>query len=501
LSAIVPDRDPAGLRRDLQRLVEAGLTVPIPSPSSEAYAFRHALIQDAAYATLLRSERRALHGRIAAAIQQRFPEIAAGQPEIVADHCAKAQLWEPAIGFRLSAGRRAVRAGALTEADHHFSEGIRILANLPPSPMSQRLELDLLMALGEAMMGTSGYAARESLQLYRRAEPLVHAVGDVSERLSMMLGLFNVHYGRAELSEALAIARQYCELAEKHDSDLGCAYGLLAQTHAAMGALADAARDFRRSLDVYSRAPEDVSALRVFASQHVISLALGAGVQFALGEPEAGTRFIAQSIALAREIEHVLSIALAGVSELLTPIPGGLDPDLARAEDVARYCAQHRLRNFEAWAEFARGAIIARRGDARAGIGVMRAAIDSAEAMHSRLFRPIQLGTLASAHARLGETKEALSLVDEGLAMAAKTGERRADASLHRLRGELLFAIGKAAQSDAALRQALEVARHQHARAEEARVEKTIARLARARSPARRPAPLAALRSLLTLKR
>jgi class 3 adenylate cyclase/tetratricopeptide (TPR) repeat protein len=501
LSAVVPDRDPAGLRRDLQRLVEAGLTVPVASPPSEAYAFRHALIQDAAYATLLRSERRALHGRIAEAIQQRFPKIGAGQPEIVADHCAKAQLWEPAARFRLSAGRRALRAWALTEAAHHFSEGLRLVERLPQSPVRRRLELDLLMALGEAMMGSSGYASQQSLQVYRRAEPMVRAIGDLSERLVMTLDLFNVHYGRAELAEALALAEEYCALAERHQTNLGRAYGLLAQTHSAMGALPEAAREFRRSLDVFARTPEDVAGLGVFGSQHVISLALGAGVQFALGEPEAGAVSIAQSVALAREMEHVLSIALALVSELLTPIPGGLNPDLARAEEAARYCAQHRLQNFEAWAEFARGAILARRGDARAGIGAMRAAVDATEAMNSRLFRPIQLGTLASAHARLGETEAALSLIDEALETAAKTGERRADVSLHRLRGELLFALGKRSQSDAALRQALEVAHQQRARAEEARVEKTIARFAGARLPMRRFQPLAALRSLLALKR
>jgi class 3 adenylate cyclase/tetratricopeptide (TPR) repeat protein len=500
LSAVVPDGDPESLRRHLQRLVDAGLTVQVASPTSETYAFRHALIQDAAYATLLRGERRALHGRIAAALQQRFPEVAAGQPETVADHCAKAQLWEPAVRFRLSAGRRALRAWALVEAAHHFSEGLRLVGHLPQSPARQRLELDLLMALGEAMMGSSGYATHESLEVYRRAEPLVHTIGSVSERLRMTLNLFNVHYGRAELAEALALAQEYCELAESQQTNLGRAYGMLAQTHAAMGALPEAAREFRRSLDVLARTPEDVAGLGVFGSQHVISLALNGSVLFARGEPEAGAASIAQSVALARQMEHVLSIALALVTELLTPIPGGLNPDLARAEEVVLYCAQHRLRHFEAWAQFARGAVIARRGDVRAGIGAMRAAVDAAESMNSRLFRPIQLGTLASAHARLGETKQALSLIDEALAAAAKSGEKRADASLHRMRGELLFAVGRRAQSDKELRQALDVTRRQQARAEEARVEKTMARLADATPQVRRFAPLAALRALLALK-
>jgi class 3 adenylate cyclase/tetratricopeptide (TPR) repeat protein len=499
LSAVIPDRDPAGLRRDLARLVDAELTLPVAAPASEAYAFRHALIQDAAYASLLRSERRALHGRIAEVLQQRFPEISAGQPEIVADHCAKAQLWEAAARFRLSAGRRAVRGWALAEAAQHFSEGIGFAGNLPPSAERQRLELDLLMALGEVMMGTSGYASQETLQVFRRAEPLVHAMGNVSERLLMMLGLFNVHYGRAELAEALAVAREYCALAERHQTSLDRAYGLLAQTHATMGAFADAEREFRRSLDICVQTPEDVSALGVFGSQHVISLALRGGVLFALDRPAEAEASLAQSIALARKIEHALSIALALVTELLTPIPGGLRPDPARAEEAVRFCAQHRLRNFETWAEFARGAIIARRGDVRAGLEAMRAAVGTAENASSRLFRPIQLATLASAHAKLGETKPALALLDEALATSAKTAEAHADAALHRLRGELLFALGKKSQAEAALHRAQDVARHQQARAEEARVEKAIARLATAPTP-RRLGALAALRALFALK-
>jgi tetratricopeptide (TPR) repeat protein len=395
----------------------------------------------------------------------------------VARHFTRAELPEPAIRYWLWAGRRAVRGWALLEAAEHFSEGIRVAGTLPPSALRQRLELDLNMALGPATMGTKGYAAPESLKVYQRAEPLVAAVGDASERLMVMMGLFNVHYGRAELAEALATAREYRTLAEAHGVNLGRAYGLVAQTHAAMGAHADAAAEFQRSLDVFARAPEDVSSLGVFGSQHVISLGFGGGVQFALGEPELGQAMIAESIALARKMQHALSIALALVNDLLTPVPGGLNPDPARAEGVVRFCAQHGLRNFEAWAEFARGAMIARRGDAREGIAAMRAAIDVAERMSSRLLRPAHLATLASAHARLRELDAALCLADQAIATAALTGERRADPSLHRLRGELLFAAGKAAEGEQALLHALEVARSQQAHADQSRIRDVIARL------------------------
>jgi class 3 adenylate cyclase/tetratricopeptide (TPR) repeat protein len=483
LSAVMPDRDPATLRRELQRLVNAELIAPVASLAAETYAFRHGLIQEAAYGTLLRSERRALHGRIAKALQDRFPEIIATEPEIVARHFTGAELAEPAIRYWLWAGKRAVRGWALLEAAEHFSEGIRIAGTLPPSTERQRLELDLHMGLGPVTMGTQGYAAEESLKVYQRAEPLVAAVGDVSERLMVTLGLYNVRYGRAELSEALATARDYCTLAEARGVDLGRAYGLLAQTHAAMGAHRDAAAEFQRSLDVFARTPEDVASLGVFGSQHVISLGFGAGVQYALGEPELGQAMMGQSIALARRTQHALSIALALVTDLLTPLPGGLDPDPARAGEVVRFCAQYGFRNFEAWAEFARGAMIARRGDAREGIAVMRAAVDAAESMSSHLFRPVHLATLAAAHARLAELDEALALVEKAIATMARTGERRVEPALYRLRGELLLAAGRRSDGELDLAAALQVARAQQARAEEERALKAIARLARKEPP------------------
>jgi tetratricopeptide (TPR) repeat protein len=498
LSAVLSDRDPAALRREMERLTAADLVVPVSPPPRETYAFRHALIRDAAYATLLRAERRALHERIARALQERFPEIAATQPETVADHFTRAELWETAARYWLEAGRRAVRGWALIEADKHFSEGIRVAGMLRPSPEWQRLELELHMALGPVMMGATGYASEASLEVFQRAEPLVKAVGSVSEHMLTMLGLFNVHYGRAEIAEAVAVAQEYLVLARLHGINLGRAHGLLGQTHAAMGAFAEAAREFERSLEVYAKTPEDVAVLGAFGSQEVISLALAAGAYYALGRPEDGRAALARSIARARQIEHPLSIALALVTDLLTPIPGGLNPDPAYADEVLRFCTEHRLRNFQVWAEFAHGAIRARRGDPRAGIAAMRAAIDTAENMSSRLFRPTQLGTLAAAHARLGESERALALLDEALVIAARTGERRAEPSLYRLRGELLAAAGKRARGMEALQQSLSVARSQHCKADEARTAAVIARLYQVHRGPRRlwSVPLAAVRAV-----
>ena len=173
LQAVLPDRAEAGLKAALQQIIDAELILPIGPSAPASFAFRHALIQDTAYGTLLRGERRALHGRIAKALEEKFPETVATQPEIIAGHFTNAELAEPAIRHWLEAGHRAARGWALVEAIEHLSEGIRLAGTLPPSPRRQRLELDLHMALGPVTMGTKGYAAQESLQVFQRAEALV----------------------------------------------------------------------------------------------------------------------------------------------------------------------------------------------------------------------------------------------------------------------------------------------------------------------------------------
>ena len=127
--------------------------------------------------------------------------------------------------------------------------------------------------------------------------------------------------------------------------------------------------------------------------------------------------------------------------------------------------------------------MIARRGDAREGIAVMRAAVDAAESMSSRLFRPVHLATLAAAYARLSEMDGALALVDEAIATMAQTGERRVEPALYRLRGELLFAVGRRSDGEQDLLTALRVAGAQQARAEAERAHKAIARLAQKTPP------------------
>lgn len=497
LHASMPQYAADELQDALQRLVQAELATPSVS-SDQAFAFRHALIQDAAYGMLPRDERKALHERIALALEHRFPEIIAAQPEIAADHFTKAGLIEPATRYWTEAGNRAVRGSALIDAAKHFSEAIRLVQTLPASPARDQTELGLHLVLGPVTMAIKGYAAPETLQVFTRAQELAGPSSPPAQQLEILAGLFNVHYGRAELAQAQAVARQHLALAQRSGRDEARAHCFMGQTYSAQGAFEPARIHFERTLAIFADNAEDTRSLGVYGSQYVVSSAFLAGVYWALGDADKAAASTASSIDYANQSGHLVSIALALITRLLTPIPGGLEGNPAEAEEALQFCARHGLSNFEIWARFAQGAIVARRGDLRGGIDIMQAAIDAAERLGSQLFRPVQLATLASAHARLGKNDRALALLDEAIAAARRTGECRADSSLHRLRGEILIDTKRKKEGRQELLRSLEIAVAQQAKSEEARTAKTISRLVD-KHPVRAAGirrPLAALRSL-----
>jgi class 3 adenylate cyclase/tetratricopeptide (TPR) repeat protein len=473
--AALPEKD---LRAALAQLVHSELIFQRGVPPDATYVFKHALVQEVAYASLVRSRRQQLHGSIAHALEQQFPDRLANEPETLAYHFTEAGFTESAIGYWLRAGQRAAERSALVEAANHFSEGIRLVRLLDhPSLEQTRLELDLLMRLGPVIMASRGYSAPESLEVFLTADRLVTEVGDVTERMDVLLGLFNVHYGRAELEQALAVAQQHMILAKQHGRDMARAHTLLGQTYSAMGALVEARSNFQQALDIFATTPEEMPIMGVFGSQRVVCLSLIAGVHYALGETKLAQQATTLSIDHARKTRHAMSIALARVSDLLTPIPGGLNPDPGRAEEVICFCAEHGLKNFEMWARFAQGAISARRGLLAKGIAIMRAAIDAADIMGSHLFRPVQLAALGGAHAKVGEIEEALRLLNEAIQTAEHTGEKQAVAAVRRTYGEILFAAGKIHDGERQLICALDIAREQHAKSEEGRIKSSIARL------------------------
>jgi predicted ATPase len=160
------------LDKALDQLVSAELIFRRGVPPDAEYAFRHALVQDAAYSTLLRGRRQQLHGRITTTLETRFPDIVTDHPELMAHHCAEAGMPDKAVGYRLKAGQQAVTRSAMSEAVAQLQKGLDLLASLPVSPEQQQLELDLRIALGPALAATKGISSPDMGENYAQASVL-----------------------------------------------------------------------------------------------------------------------------------------------------------------------------------------------------------------------------------------------------------------------------------------------------------------------------------------
>ena len=223
-------RDEAALRHALDQLEEAELVFRRGEPPDALYTFKHALVRDAAYETLLKSRRHQLHGQIAHLLEGRFADGVASRPEIVAHHFTEAGLLEPAIDYWLKAGNLALSRSANAEAVRHLRRGIELTQSLAPASARARKELEFSLALGPAIAATEGYAAPETLRLFSRARELLSDGGTVTEQMTVLWGVYLAHSMRAEHVAARDVARQCLALAETHQHP-----GLAALGHRFMG--------------------------------------------------------------------------------------------------------------------------------------------------------------------------------------------------------------------------------------------------------------------------
>jgi predicted ATPase len=205
---------PAQLDDALAQLVGAELIYRRGTPPHAEYTFKHALVQDAAYGSLLRGRRKQLHARITAALEGRFPEIVAAQPALLAHHCSEAGLTEQAVAYWLAAGRQALTRSAVAEAVALFRRGLALVPRLPDGAQRQETELDLQIALGHALTASLSWGAPELDALYARARQLALTVNRPGALLPALHGQFMDHWGRADLRRAQRIAAEMRELGD-----------------------------------------------------------------------------------------------------------------------------------------------------------------------------------------------------------------------------------------------------------------------------------------------
>ncbi len=490
----LPERD---LQEGLARLVEAEIVFPRGAPPDASYVFKHALVQDAAYASLVRNRRRKLHVAIAHALQGECAQVIVTQPELLAHHYTEAGLIEEAARYWRKAGELALARSAYAEAASHFANGIEVVRRLPAGAADRdRRELEFHLPLGPAIRAIKGFAAPEVLRVYLRARELICDATPLEHQLVAQLGLWTVYWGRAEHASAYRLARQCLDLAVRHQEAQAIARTnrIMGMTLSTMGRFAEARTHLQRCLDLSTSKPP--SAKFPGHDDRATALAFFAGSLWLMGYLDQARAAASQAIARALEVGQPTTIAFARYWEAIYGAYGS-DPHgaAARADALVAFCAEHRIASFQHLARFHQGAHIAQCGDTERGIAIMQDAMAAHAEAAGRASRPMHLGHLASAQASAGRLAVALALVEEAIAEAEMTKDRSFLAELYRLRGDVLLRSGKKPQGRASLQRALMVAHRQRAKFWELRAATTLADtlIAEGRQPEARDllAPLA----------
>ena len=299
------------LRSALDRLGEAGLILPRGAPPEATYVFKHALVRDAAYETLLRSERPLLHARVVCALEERFPGTAELEPELLAHHCAEAGLAEKSVGYRLKAGRQAIARSALPEAVAQLFRGLEGLTRVPHEATRLQLELELQVALGIALAIARGWPATEMGQAFARARELCAFLDSDAELFQALYGLAIFHLMRAEPETTRRLALEMLGRATKCD-DAGlkiAARQVLGSALHVSGRFADAQSQYAQLLELYNLEWAPASRFTHFFDPRAATLSILARVCFLLGHPTQAMVRSEEALAAADRLQHPPTVA------------------------------------------------------------------------------------------------------------------------------------------------------------------------------------------------
>jgi predicted ATPase len=469
LLAAIADRTEPNLQTALDQLVAAELVFRRGKPPDASYRFKHALVQDAAYGTLLKSRRLVLHSRIAAVLENRFTDTVERQPELLAHHLTEAGLVDRAIDFWLKAGRVASAKSANSEAIGHLGRALSLLETLPPSDRRSDRELDLQIALGAPLIATKGFAAPEVEVAYSRAEHLARQLRSEKRLATALRGLCYVHHVRARFQRTDELSAELVELAERSDDLL-----LIAEAHNArafnlyhLGRHLPAREHLEKSSEAIERG-RLAKAFSLGVNIDIFRQAYTAHCLWHLGCPDRALEAARGAIGLAERVAHpfstALSLAYAAMLHQFCRQPGQLRE---RAEAALETCIEHGFSYYRAWATILLGWASAEEGSFEDGIRQVGEGVHDLNATGAELRLPYYLGIQADLHCRRGEFVEASAVLAKALAVAGRNGESWYDPNLYLLEGELLLAASRPRRAEAAasFRRAREVARAQGSRA------------------------------------
>ena len=489
LLAAVVRQPEVELNSALDRLIQAGLLFRQGVPPHAGYLFKHALVQDAAYGTLLREPRRALHARIAETLENQFAEIAETQPELLARHCTEAGLTEKGASLWGKAGQRSLERSALAEAAEQITRALNLIAILPGSPALRREQIKLQVALIAPLLHVKGQAAPETKAAAERAHSLIERAEALGEPAEDPLLLFAVLYGIWVASAGAfngdavrELAAQFLTLAEKQGAPVPLVVGhrIMGVSLMFTGNLVESSDHFNRAVALYDPVQHGALAARFGQDPGAAVLAFQSLAQWLLGYGEGAAVTADQALEIARNSGEVgtLMYVLFFISPLRL-LMGNYATAAAQAQELLAL-AEEKVASF--WIEratFVQGCILASTGKPSDAVQLITSGLATSQVTGTTFWLPLYKSYLAKSHAELGKFVDAWRCIGEATRAVETTKETMFEAEVYRVAGEIAL---KSPEPDEAKAQeyferALAVARQQQAKSWELRASMSLARL------------------------
>ena len=443
------------------------------------YTFKHVLIREAAYQSLLESMRQHLHQQIAHVLERRFLEMGENQPELLARHYTEAGLTEQAVDYWQQAGQHAVKRSAHAEAIRHFRKGLEVLQTRPDTPERTERELILLIALGAALMVIHGYGSPEAEYVYSQARMLCQKIEGSPHLFSALWGYNRVCHQRAKYQIAREVGEQLLTSAEQMQDS-----ARLLEAHFALGAPLFWMGETQSALAHMEAGRKLYNPVRHRALMHhsghdheVGYLTYEARALWFLGYPDRALSRIYEARSRAGELSHPFSQARALV--FVTALHQYRREVVLLRERADELLALARPQDFALWMAIGTimwGWVVTMQGQSEGVVELCRG-LENKRAIGSEMGQSYFLSLLAEAYAQVGDPEEGLTALNAACAFADQTGERFYDAELHRLKGQLLLQMSSQYQSEAAdaFQNALSIARNQQAKSLELRAATSLA--------------------------
>jgi predicted ATPase len=482
LAAVVPPTGPS-LQAALAHIASTELISVRGEPPNSTYIFKHALVRDAAYATMVRGKRERLHGRIAHALMAGFPGTVETQPELIAHHLAQAGLAEEAIAYFQKAGQRAIEQSANAEAIAHLTSALELLQGGPESTERKRTALGLEVLLGQAMIAGRGYAAPETKETLLRSRALIDDLTDPSQKFGILYGMWACHYVGGEVGKQRDAAVEFLAEADRHNDTaaLCIAHRTLGTTFVTSGEFAKGLHHLERAKALYDAKKHSCYRFQYGQDIGVAALCYLSWAKWHLGYVGEALEVAAEAIKCAEDLSHPHTLVYA-----ICHARWFMDLFQNRCEDTPSYAAlvlslctenefSHCLncgRIIKGWAEICEGEV-------HQGMEMLREGVGGWQKQGARLWLPIFLTLEAEGCVRAGRADMALKAIKEALLISKNTGERWALAEVLRVKARVLQAAGRveAKQIETVLVNSLEIARGQQARCWELRAACDLARL------------------------